>query len=81
MWIVSNKSATDNELHCESGRCYYTSCWDAQKFPLAVVTRMPRFVPVPIEAPSSMTLFREERDFGISAIIVAIVATTVSWRQ
>ncbi|MEJ1287954.1 hypothetical protein NN561_018981 [Cricetulus griseus] len=43
---------------------------------IAVVTRMPRFVPVPVETPSSMMLFRERRDFGISAIIVGIVAAT-----
>ena len=35
---------------------------------------MPRFVLVPVEAPSSLSLFREKRDFGISAIIVGLVA-------
>lgn len=76
MWIVSNNSAIGNELYCGSGGCYYTVCWDAQEFPLAVVTRMPRFVPVPVEAPNNMTLFQEKRDFEISAIIVGIVAAT-----
>ena len=37
---------------------------------------MLRFGPIPIEVPSSMTLFREKRDFRISAINVTIVATT-----
>ena len=37
---------------------------------------MPRFIPVPVEAPSSLDLFRVKRDFGISAIIVGIVAAT-----
>lgn len=37
---------------------------------------MPKFVPVPVKAPSSLSLLRTKRDFGISAIIVAIVATT-----
>jgi hypothetical protein len=36
---------------------------------------MPKFVPVPVEAPSSLSLFREKRDFGISAIIVGLLAT------
>lgn len=36
---------------------------------------MPRFVPVPVDAPNSLTLFRGKRDFGISAIIVGLVAT------
>lgn len=63
-------------MKCETGGCYYTLCWDAQNFPLAVVTCMPRFVPVLVETPGSMVLFREKRDFGISAVIVGIVAAT-----
>ena len=69
IWIVSNKSRVDTELSCGEGDCYYTLCWDAEKFPIAVVTRMPRFVPVLVEAPNSMSLFRQKRDFGISAIV------------
>ena len=38
---------------------------------------MPRFVPLPVDAPNSLTLFRGKRDFGISAIIVVLVATAV----
>ena len=34
-------------------------------FSLAIVTRMPRFVPWPMQTPSVMTLFRPKRDFGI----------------
>ena len=34
-------------------------------FSLAIVTRMPRFVPWPVQTPSVMTLFRPKRDFGI----------------
>jgi hypothetical protein len=34
-------------------------------FSLAIVTRMPRFVPWPVQTPSIMTLFRPKRDFGI----------------
>lgn len=56
--------------------CYYVLCWNASEFPLALVARLPRFVPVPVEAPSSMALFRERRDFGISAVIVGIIAAT-----
>lgn len=37
--------------------------------------RMPRFVPVPVETTGSLTLFRSRRDFGISAIIVGLIAT------
>ncbi|XP_029409942.1 uncharacterized protein LOC115066968 [Nannospalax galili] len=76
IWIVSNKSHVEARLECGEGDCYYTLCWDAERFPIAIVTRMPRFVPVPVEAPNSMSLSRQRRDFGISAIVVAIIATT-----
>lgn len=64
---------SNGSLNCNLGGCFYALCWDAQNYPIAVVTRMPRFVPVKVAG--SMTLFRTKRDFGISAIIVGIVAT------
>ena len=36
-----------------------------------IVTRMPRWVPVPVDAPHDMTLFR---DFGITAAIVTVIS-------
>jgi hypothetical protein len=44
-------------------------------FSLAIVTRMPRFVPWPV-APLVMTLFSPKRDFRITAAI--ITAITIS---
>lgn len=37
---------------------------------------MPRFIPIPVDTPGTMTLFRGKRDFGTSAIIAGIIATT-----
>lgn len=37
---------------------------------------MPRFIPIPVDAPGTMNLFRGKRDFGTSAIIAGIIATT-----
>ena len=34
-------------------------------FSLAIVTRIPRLLSWPMQAPSVMTLFRPQRDFGI----------------
>lgn len=75
VWIVSN-TTDDSMLKCTEGSCFYALCWDASKYPIAVVTRMPRFIPIPVDTPGTMTLFRGKRDFGISAIIVDIIATT-----
>lgn len=77
IWIVSNETGTPGQMICGAHKnCYYTLCWNATSFPLAVVARLPRFVPVPVEDPSSLILFREKRDFGLSAIIVGIIAAT-----
>lgn len=46
-----------SSLDCSLGDCFYILCWDANRLPLAIVTRMPRFVPVPVKAPSSTLLF------------------------
>lgn len=68
--IVSNNSDSliNGSLDCRLGGCFYALCWDAELYPVAVVTHMPRFVPVPLETVGSMTLFRTKRDFGISAL-------------
>jgi len=75
VWIISNATKV-SKLNCTDGSCFYALCWDASQYPIAVVTRMPRFIPVPVETPGTLTLFRGKRDFGISAIIVGIIATT-----
>lgn len=31
-----------------------SQCWDSQKFSRAMVARVPRWIPVPVEAPSSL---------------------------
>ena len=71
-----NGSVEGKWLNCTPATCYYALCWDASIFPLAVVTSMPRYVPVLVEVPSSMTLLRPKRDFGITAAIV--IALTVA---
>ena len=54
-------------------------CWNASEYHLAVVTRMPHFLPWPVQAPSAMTLFRPKRDFfGITAAIVTAIAISAT---
>ena len=52
LWVVSNKSLNSNQLDldCLLNESFYTLCWDATKYPFALVTHVPRFVPVPVEA-------------------------------
>ncbi|XP_055464764.1 uncharacterized protein LOC129678107 [Psammomys obesus] len=60
---------------CNYAGCFYALCWNASEYDLATVARMPRFLPIPVRTSSSLALFRQKRDFGITAAIVAIIAT------
>ena len=78
VFIVYNGSYENNVVNCSSDICYYSMCWNASEYHLAVVTRMPRFVPWPVQAPSAMTLFGPRGIFGIAAAIVTAVAISAS---
>ena len=78
VFIVYNGSYENNVVNCSSDICYYSMCWNASEYHLAVVTRMPRFVPWPVQAPSAMTLFRPKRDFGITVAIVTAIAISAT---
>lgn len=75
VWIVSNNLEESGLINCTKD-CYYTMCWNASRFGVALVARIPRWISVPVDAPSSMELFRSKRDFGITAAI--ITALTVA---
>ena len=78
VFIVYNGSYEDSIINCSSNNCFYSMCWNASLHHLAVVTRMPHFVPWPVQAPSAMTLFRPKRDFGITAAIVTAIAISAT---
>ncbi|KAL6032851.1 hypothetical protein STEG23_031061 [Scotinomys teguina] len=74
LFIVSKEEPST----CLNVTCFYAQCWNTSEYGYAVIARLPRWVPVPVEAPSSLTLFRQKRDFGITAgIIAAITAAAV----
>ena len=44
-----------------------------------MVARIPRWIPVPVETLSTLSLFRQKRDFGITAtMIIAISASAAA---
>lgn len=44
-----------------------------------MVARIPRWIPVPVETPSTLSLVRQKRDFGITAaVIIAISASAAA---
>ncbi|XP_073071484.1 uncharacterized protein [Manis javanica] len=72
LFILSNSSFDS----CSNETCFLSQCWDARNFTNALVVRIPRWVPVPVDAPNTMTLFRERRDFGVTAAIVLLISAT-----
>ena len=56
-----------------------SQCWNSRWASRAMVARVPRWVPVPMETPSTLSLFRQKRDFGITtAIVVAISISAIA---
>ena len=41
-----------------------------------MVARVPQWVSVPMETPSTLSLFRQKRDFGITAAIVVAISVS-----
>lgn len=74
--VVCNHSEMDWNGSWNTINCYYSLCWNASLFHTAIVARLPRFVPIPVKSPNSLALIRQRRDFGITAAIVSIIATT-----
>lgn len=43
-----------------------------------MVLRVPHWVPVPVEAVNSLTLFRPKKDFGLTAAVITAVVTAIA---
>ncbi|XP_057350444.1 uncharacterized protein LOC130681393 [Manis pentadactyla] len=70
LFILSNNSFDS----CSNDTCFLSQCWNITVHSNALVARIPRWVPVPVDSPDSMTLFREKCDFGVTAAIVALIS-------
>jgi hypothetical protein len=79
VFLVYNGSYNNEFINRSSDNCFYNMYWNASEFSFAVVTRMPRFVSWPVQAPSVMTLFRPKRDFEITAAIVTAILHLKEW--
>ncbi|XP_068921482.1 uncharacterized protein [Petaurus breviceps papuanus] len=78
LFLVSNWTGHNESLLQCKNDCFYSSCWNAQAFPLAVVLRLPRWVPWPLNITNSALQLRPKRDFGISAAIIATIAVAAA---
>ena len=53
-----------------------SQCWNSRWASRAMVARVPQWVSVPMETPSTLSLFRQKRDFGITAAIVVAISVS-----
>ena len=53
-----------------------SQCWNSRWASRAMVARVSRWVPVLVETPSTLSLFRQKRDFGITAAIVVAISVS-----
>ncbi|KAL6031123.1 hypothetical protein STEG23_024739 [Scotinomys teguina] len=67
---MENVSSIDLQ-ECKNNACFYTQYWNASRHSLALVARIPRWIPVPVDAPSSISLIRHKRDFGITVAVIS----------
>lgn len=51
-----------------------SQCWNSRWASRAMVARVPRWVPVPVDTPSTLSLFRQKRDFSITAGVVVVIS-------
>ena len=58
LFILSN----DSFEGCSNDSCWISQCWDVTKNTRAMVARIPRWIPVPVETSSTLSLFRQKRD-------------------
>lgn len=70
----TNNILENDTLSCSNDTCFYSLCWNATIFPTAVVIRIPEHLPLPVDGPSFLSLYRPKRDFGITAAIIAAIA-------
>lgn len=70
-------------LNCSNDNitCLLSECWNGSES-VAVIVKVPTFVPVPVEVnPDNfplVNLFREKRDFGITAAIITAIAVSAA---
>ena len=78
LFLVSNSTLQNDSLSCSNTTCFYSLCWNATSFHIAVVLRIPEHLPLPVDGPTPLTLFRPKRDLGITAAIVATIAAAAT---
>jgi hypothetical protein len=70
--------ANDTFEVCSNDSYWISQCWDITKNTRAMVARIPRWIPVPVETPYTLSLFRQKRDFGITAVVIIAISASAA---
>lgn len=74
LFVLSNNSFRN----CTNETCWMSQCWNARRYTRALVVRVLQWIPIPVETPSTLSLFRQKRDFGITAAFVTAIAVNAA---
>ena len=81
MFVSFNGSVgEDGVLDCSSSSCFLSNCWSLMDESMLMV-RIPALVPLVVEDPHDgpeLILYRERRDFGITAAVIAAIAISAT---
>ena len=81
MFVSFNGSVgEDGVLNCSSSSCFLSNCWSPTDESMLMV-RIPALVPLVVEDPHDgreLILYRERRDFGITAAVIAAIAISAT---
>lgn len=75
---------SDISLNCNSSQvdCYLSECWSENNNETALIVHLPMFVPLPVEDDTDqfpiVNIFRQKRDFGITAAIISAIAVSAA---
>ncbi|XP_058428295.1 uncharacterized protein LOC131423344 [Marmota monax] len=79
--LLLTNDTSSGMLDCSSVTCLLSECWNGS-WTVAVVMKIPTFVPIPVTADPDkfpiVELLRVRRDFGITAAIVTAVAVSAA---
>lgn len=68
-----------SSLNCSEKWCKLAQCWNAtDDWDGAVVMHIPRWLPWPVDTPTALTLYRQKRDFGITAALIAAITVALA---
>jgi hypothetical protein len=74
LFILSN----DSFEVCSNDSCWISQCWDLTKNTRAMVAWIPHWIPVLVDTPSTLSMFQQKRDFGVTAAMTIAISASAA---